>query len=97
MKWIKKKKLEKKLIFKKKYKYFDISSYIHTGKMSDIHKAKIVRIKHEDVDLLNDNPNFNLNFEIGKNNPNDIIIYRNYLQSCKYNNNEHIQAYLLQA
>ncbi len=93
----KKKKLEKLIIFKKKYKYFDISSYIHTGKMSDIHKAKIVRIKHEDVDLLNDNPNFNLNFEIGKNNPNDIIIYRNYLQSCKYNNNEHIQAYLLQA
>ena len=91
------KKLEKLIIFKKKYKYFDISSYIHTGKMSDIHKAKIVRIKHEDLDLLNDNPNFNLNFEIGKNNPNDIIIYRNYLQSCKYNNNEHIQAYLLQA
>ena len=65
--------------------------------MNEIHKAKIVRVKHEDICLLNQNPNFNLNFEIGKNNPNDIIIYRNYLQSCKYNNNEHIQAYLLQA
>ena len=93
----KQKKLEKLLIFKKKYKYFDISSYIQTGKMSDIHKAKVVRIKHEDIVLLNLNPNFNLNFEIGKNNESDIIVYRNYLQSCKYNNNEHIQAYLLLA
>ena len=90
-------KLEKLLLFKKKYKYFDISSYIQTSKMNEIHKAKIVRVKHEDICLLNQNPNFNLNFEIGKNNENDIIIYRNYLQSCKYNNNEHIQAYLLQA
>jgi ankyrin repeat protein len=65
--------------------------------MKDIHNAKIVRVKHEDISLLNNNPNFNLNFEIGKNKPDDIIVYRNYLQSCKYNNNEHIQAYLLQA
>ena len=93
----KKKKLEKLLIFKKKYKYFDISSYIQTGKMSDIHNAKVVRIKHEDISIYNNNPNFNFNFEIGKKSENDIIIYRNYLQSCKYNNNEHIQAYLLQA
>ena len=91
------KRLEKLLIFKKKYKFFDISSYIQTGKMKDIHNAKIVRVKHEDICLLNYNPNFNLNFEIGKNKPEDIIVYRNYLQSCKYNNNEHIQAYLLQA
>ena len=91
------KKLEKLLLFKKKYKFFDISSYIQTGKMKDIHNAKIVRVKHEDISLLNNNPNFNLNFEIGKNKPDDIIVYRNYLQSCKYNNNEHIQAYLLQA
>ena len=91
------KRLEKLLIFKKKYKYFDISSYIQTGKMSEIYNAKIVRIKHEDICLLNDNPNYNFNFEIGNHSENDIIIYRNYLQSCKYNNNEHIQAYLLQA
>ena len=92
------KKLEKLLLFKKKYRYFDISSYIQTGKMSEIKKAKIVRIKHEDISLANFKPSFNLNFEIGKNNlNNDIIVYRNYLQSCKYNNNEHIQAYLLLA
>ena len=65
--------------------------------MNDIHNANIVRVKHEDICILNNNPNFNLNFEIGKNRENEIIIYRNYLQSCKYNNNEHIQAYLLQA
>ena len=92
-----KRKLEKLLIFKKKYKYFDISSYIQTSKMSEIQNAKIVRVKNEDICILNQNPNFNLNFEIGKNDGNDIIIYRNYLQSCKYNNNEHIQAYLLKA
>ena len=91
------KKLEKLLLFKRKYKYFDISSYIQTGKMNDIKKAKIVRIKHEDISLANFSPGFNLNFEIGKHNPNDIIVYRNYLQSCKYNNSEHIQAYLLLA
>ena len=91
------KRLEKLLIFKKKYKYFDISSYIQTGKMSEIYNAKIVRIKHEDICLLNYNPNYNFNFEIGNHSENDIIIFRNYLQACKYNNNEHIQAYLLQA
>ena len=91
------KKLEKLLLFKKKYKYFDISSYIQTGKMSEIKKAKIVRIKHEDISLANFAPGFKLNFEIGQNKPNDIIVYRNYLQSCKYNNSEHIQAYLLLA
>ena len=91
------KKLEKLLLFKKKYKYFDISSYIQTGKMSEIKNAKIVRVKHEDISLANFHPSFKFNFEIGKNNPDDIIVYRNYLQSCKYNNGEHIQAYLLNA
>ena len=52
------------LIFTKKYKYFDISSYIQTGKMSEIYNAKILRIKHEDICLLNDNPSNNFNFEI---------------------------------
>ena len=85
------------LIFTKKYKYFDISSYIQTGKMSEIYNAKILRIKHEDICLLNDNPSNNFNFEIGNHSEKDIIIFRNYLQACKYNNNEHIQAYLLQA
>ena len=91
------KKLEKLLLFKKKYKYFDISSYIQTGKMNEVKNAKIVRIKHEDISISNFSPGFNLNFEIGKNNNKDIIVYRNYLQSCKYNNSEHIQAYLLLA
>ena len=91
------KKLEKLLLFKKKYKYFDISSYIQTGKMNEIKNAKTVRIKHEDITLANFRPGFKLNFEIGKNNQDDIIIYRNYLQACKYNNSEHIQAYLLLA
>ena len=89
--------LKKLILFKKKYKYFDISSYIHTAKMNDIKNAKVVRIKHEDIYLLNLNPDLNFNFEIGKNNPDDIIVYRSYLQACKYNNNEHIQAYLLKA
>ena len=91
------KKLEKLLLFKKKYKYFDISSYIQTGKMNEIKNAKTVRIKHEDITLTNFSPGFKLNFEIGKNKSDDIIVYRNYLQACKYNNSEHIQAYLLLA
>ena len=89
------KKLEKILLFKKKYKYFDISSYIQTGKMSEIKNAKKVRVKHEDIALSNFSPGFHINFDIGQNKPEDIIVYRNYLQSCKYNNSEHIQAYLL--
>ena len=81
--------LKKLTEFKKKYKYFDISAYIHTAKMNQIKSGKVVRRT-----INNTNNNFNVQL---KPNENDEVEFPNYLSACKYNNSEYIQANLLRA
>ena len=81
--------LKKLTEFKKKYKYFDISAYIHTAKMNQIKSGKVVRRT-----INNTTNNFNVQL---KPNENDEVEFPNYLSACKYNNSEYIQANLLRA
>ena len=81
--------LKKLTAFKKKYKYFDISSYLHTAQMNQIKNSKAVK------KIRSINTNNLINNLVP--NENDEIEFPNYLSACKYNNSEYIQANLLKA
>ena len=76
--------MKKLLDFKRKYKNFDISSYLHTAKMNQIKSAKSVKRNVVTKQVKNFTPTSSSS-------------YPSYLLACKYNNNEYIQAHLLNA
>ena len=78
--------MKKLLEFNKKYKNFDISSYLHTAKMNQIKSAKVVK-----TNVIQSSTKKNLMLTVQDGN------YPTYLLACKYNSNEHIQAHLLNA